>query len=94
MNKNLLNVLRKRKCVANTFLKNRVETNWIYYNKQPRAFYGKTKTGCYRNSNQKDAVNTKTFRKSVKGFYVKCSKKSLVDENNIIKRRTLRFGLY
>ena len=38
MNKNLLNVLRKRKCVANTFLKNRVETNWIYYNKQPRAF--------------------------------------------------------
>ena len=38
MNKNLLNVLRKRKCVAKTFLKNRVETNWIYYNKQTRAF--------------------------------------------------------
>ena len=72
INKNLVNAQRKRTRLRNKFLKNRIECNRVFYNKQ-RNFCGslltKTKKDYYRNLNENYGIDNKKFWKTVKPLF-------------------------
>ena len=84
MNKNLVNAQRKRTRLRNKFLKNRIECNRVFYNKQ-RNFCGslltKTKKDYYRNLNENYGIDNKKFWKTVKPLFpdkLKSSEKNYI----------------
>ena len=69
MSKNLVNAQRKWTRLRNKYLKNRTETDRVYYNKQH--IFGvnllrKTKKYYYRNLNEKNVIDNERFWKIVK----------------------------
>ena len=84
INKNLVNAQRKRTRLRNKFLKNRIECNRVFYNKQ-RNFCGslltKTKKDYYRNLNENYGIDNKKFWKTVKPLFpdkLKSSEKNYI----------------
>ena len=68
MSKNLVNAQRKWTRLRNKYLKNRTETDKIYYNKQ-RIFgvnFLRKKKYYYRNLNEKNVIDNERFWKIVK----------------------------
>ena len=69
INKNLVNAHGKRTRLRNKFLKNRIETNTVCYNKQRNFCVNllrKTKKDYYGNLNEKDVIDNKRFWETVK----------------------------
>ena len=68
MSKNLVNAQRKWTRLRNKYLKNRTETDKIYYNKQ--CIFGvnflRKKKYYYRNLNEKNVIDNERFWKIVK----------------------------
>ena len=68
MSKNLVNAQRKWTRLRNKYLKNRTETDKIYYNKQ--RIFGvnllRKKKYYYRNLNEKNVIDNERFWKIVK----------------------------
>ena len=71
-NKNLVNAHRKRTRLRNKFLKNKTETNKVYYNKQ-RNFcvylLWEAKKDYYGDLNEKYMTDNKRFWKAVKPLF-------------------------